>query len=381
VDTSRAGQPSIDATAQLARLQGFLTLPRETIPRLTVRDAGVLLRSTASRLGLEFIETSGVTPTFLLLPRGESAPIATLFGTWHSDPAPHLKAAVDGAERLALGATLAAVEAVAAAGALGPPDAPRVALLASPAAGAGSQGLDQLLREHRSRLQANCAFWIRIIPEAPRRRRIFLGSRGRLVVALRGGEANPYGVRDLIVAELKDSAYGPRPLDMELIRKLAPNQEDPDEGRLKSALFDPRGDVVIPAVQNPDRPRAWLTIEIAEAMEPEAVLSRIESLSAGGHADLVERFPWDRANIHHPAVRSQIELAKMKSEGPEIWPSSPWPSPSGLFTRALGSGLFEWGVPLPPGAVFRLPKPQEFHSIASEIAELLMIASSCQEEE
>jgi hypothetical protein len=363
-----------------------------------------LLRDAGSRLGLQFIENKEVAPTFLLLPEGGATPIVTLFGTWHGEPSPTPAAAIDGAERLALGAALAAVEAAAAAGALGSAEQPRVALVAAPSAGAGSQGLDQLLAAHRERLRAEAAFWVRISPQpAPRRRRIFLGARGRLVIALRGGDANPYRIRDQVVAELTESAYGPRPLDFELIRKLAQDRDavallrvhSPDPGaapgardageddsgpaaeeRIRRALFLPRGDVVIPAVAHPDRPRAWLTFEIAEAMEPEAIGQRLESLSGGGQADLVERFPWDRANIHHPATHALIELAKARSEGPEIWPSAPWTGPSGLFTRALGAGLFEWGIPLPPGAAFRLPKPAEFESIAMEIADLLLRVGS-----
>jgi hypothetical protein len=402
VESSPANRLSFDATAQLKRLQSFLTLPRETIPRLTSREAASLLRDAGSRLGLQFVENKEIAPTFLLLPAGAAAPIVTLFGTWHGEPSPTPAAAIDGAERLALGAALAAVEAAAAAGVLGPLGEPRVALVVAPSAGAGSQGLDQLLLGHQERVRADAAYWVRISPQpAPRRRRIFLGARGRLVIALRGGDANPYRIRDQVVAELTESAYGPRPLDFELIRKLAQDpgavallrEHSPDapgaardgagddsgpaaEERIRRALFLPRGDVVIPAVTHPERPRAWLTFEIAEAMEPEPIAQRLESLSGGGRAELVERFPWDRANIHHPAAHALIELAKTRSEGPEIWPSAPWTGPSGLFTRALGSGLFEWGIPLPVGAAFRLPKPAEFESIALEIAELLLRVGS-----
>ena len=55
----------------------------------------------------------------------------------------------------------------------------------------------------------------------------------------------------------------------------------------------------------------------------------------------------------------------------EIWPSSPWSTPSGSFARTLGVGLVEWGIPLPPGATFRLPKPAEFEMITADAAGLL----------
>jgi hypothetical protein len=389
----------LDPAEQLARLQSFLTLPRETIPRLTTRDAATLLRASAGRVGLEYVESSGVAPVFLLLPRGGASPGVTLFQTWHAETmATPAAAAVEGAERLALGAALAALEAVGASGALGPAEAPRAALVASPASSAGSSGLDQLLGEHRERLRAEAAFWIRIVPVAPRRRRVFLGSRGRVVVAVRGGEGNPYRARDQVVSELAEQAYGPRPLDFELLRKLAADPEAiaalgeapgpetrvatgadgaagaPAEERLRRALFDPRGDVVAPPAAHPERPRAWITIEIAEGMEPEPIARRVEALSGGGRADLVERFPWDRWNIHAPAIQALIAVAKARSEGAEIWPLSPWPSPSGLFSRALGTGLAEWGVPLPPGTAFRLPKPEQLEAITLEIAELLLRA-------
>jgi hypothetical protein len=386
----------MDTGVQLKRLQSFLTLPRETIPGLTSRDAGTLLRATASRLGLQFVENKRVAPTFLLLPQAGTAPIVTLFGTWHGEPTPTPAAVVDGAERLALGAILAAVETAAAAGALGPHAQPRVALVAAPSAGAGSQGLDEILQSHREQLRADAAYWIRIAPEsAPRRRRIFLGARGKVVIALRGGDANPYRVRDQLVAELTEQAYGPRPLDFELMRKLAqgreavaflreispaatPGRAAEDESgpgaeeEIRRALFLPRGDIVIPPAVHPERPRAWLSFEVAEAMEPDVIAKRIEMLSGGGQAELVERFPWDRANIHHPAAHALIEMAKATSDGAEIWPSAPWAGPSGLFSRALGVGLFEWGVPLPRGTAFRIPKPAEFEAISMEIADLLV---------
>jgi hypothetical protein len=387
MDPVDLGRLELDAAEQLARYQSFLTLPRETIPRLTARDAGTLLRAAAARLGLEAAEIAGVAPTFLLLPR--EAPLVTLFLTWTSTPLGRPDVAEDAADRLALAASLAALETVVAAEILGPREAPRAALVVAPAANAGSQGLDGLLREHRDRLRSLAAFWIRIAPAAPARRRVYLGSRGHVVVGLRGGDGNPYRARDQVVAELSEQAYGPRPLDFELIRKLANDpgsvtfaqrqqgQDAPaakisaEEG-IRRALFEPRGDVVAQRASVPDRPRAWLVFETAEAMEAEPVARRVAELSGGGSADLVEDFPWDRWNIHAPAIQALIAVAKSRSEGAEIWPLTPWPSASGLFTRALGVGLAEWAVPLPAGTTFRIPTPDQFQAVALEVAELLM---------
>jgi hypothetical protein len=273
----------------------------------------------------------------------------------------------------------------------------------APAASAGSRGLDEMLREHRSRLAAGAAYWIRVapsttIPPVERRRNVFLGARGRVVIALRGGEGNPYRARDAVVEALREEAYGPRPLDFELIRKVAARPEamaligasgagagsgaGPESGaapgsgtgsgeeRLRSALFEPRGDIVIPAVPHPDRPRAWLTFETAEAMEAESIASRVEALSGGGRAEVVENYPWDRANIHHPAIHALIELARERAGGSEIWPSAPWSTPSGLFTRALGINLAEWSIPLPSATQIRFPKPDQFETMALEAGEL-----------
>lgn len=379
----------MDAKSQLIQLQSFLTMPRETLPGLTAREAGRYLRGAADRLGLEFIESTGVAPIFLLLPRGGAPPATILFQTWHAEPAGVSPAAVDGAERLALGT------AVAAAGTTTP-----IAFIVAPSASAGSRGLDEALRAHRDRLAAGAAYWIRVTPpetSALRRRRVFLGARGRVVIALRGGDGNPYRARDAVVQALRDEAYGPRPLDFELLRKLASGPEPfaligatgeeagggdggargsgggrrSAEERLRAALFDPRGDVVIPAVPHPDRPRAWLMFETAEAMEAEAIGSHVEALSGGGRAEVVENFPWDRGNIHHPAIHALIELSREVAEGAEIWPSAPWATPSGVFTRALGVGLAEWGIPLASGAQVRFPKPEEFEAMAAEAGALL----------
>ena len=384
MDQRRLEQMDLDAKAQLTRLQSLLTLPRETIPRLTPQVVRSVLRGAGDRLGLEFIEIEGVTPIFLLLPQDEGGTQTTLFQTWHSESLPTSPGSVEGAERLALGAALAAMEAVMGLGGRGEGASPRLALVVAPAATSGSQTLDAALREHRGRIEAGAVAWIRIAAKAPRRRRVFLGARGRMVVGIRGGDGNPYRARDQVVAELAEEAYGPRPLDFELIRKISEQPESNEflreaagpisgEGEewIRSALFQPRGDVVVPPGAHPERPRAWISLEIAEAMEPETIVGRLAELT-GGQADLVERFPWDRSNIHHPVTQAIIALAKSRSEGPEIWPSSPWPTPSGLFTRALGIGVAEWAIPLPPGSAFRIPKTEEFEAIASEAAELLL---------
>lgn len=397
VDSSGRRAQRFDVAGQLSKLQRLLTLPRETIPKLTAEEAARYLRGAAESLGLQFVESEQVVPIFLLLPR-DGAPSALLLQTWHSETMPVEPASVSGAERLALGVAVAGME-IATRRLLqehddvsGPdPTHPPAALIVAPAASAGSQGLDRILREHRARLSAQAIYWLRIVPSSPgatggNRRHVFLGSRGRVVLAMRGGEGNPYRIRDAIVEELREQAYGPRPFDFELIRKLSRRPESlhmlgdeparwTEEG-IRGALFDARGDVVIPPVPHPDRPRAWLAFEIAEGMEPEAIAARAQALSGGGEVDLVERFPWDRASIHHPAVHALIELAKAASDGAEIWPSSPWPTPSGLFTRALGTGLAEWGIPLPPGSAIRFPQPDEFEAMALEAADLIVRSRS-----
>lgn len=410
MDSSGTAGPRLDPSAHLSNLQRLLTLPRETLPRLTAQEAGRYLRGAADRLGLEFTESAGVAPVFLLLPPGDGPPAATLFQTWHAEAAPVEPAAIEGAERLALGAAVAGAEAAAAALKRDGP-AP-FAFVVAPAASAGSRGLDQALREQRGRLAAGAAYWLRVVgcaavpagvgPE--NRRNVFLGARGRVVIALRGGDGNPYRARDAVVKALREEAYGPRPLDFELMRKLASRPAameligaggdagaaagaGPDAGagsgdgagaaeqRLRSALFDPRGEIVIPAVPHPDRPRAWLTFETAEAMEAESIASRVEALSGGGRAEVVENYPWDRANIHHPAVHALIELSRERAAGAEIWPSAPWSTPSGLFNRALGVTLVEWGLPLPPVAQVRFPKPDQFEAMALEACQLLRMVS------
>jgi hypothetical protein len=71
-------------------------------------------------------------------------------------------------------------------------------------------------------------------------------------------------------------------------------------------------------------------------------------------------------------VQTAVREAKRWSEGPDIWPMSPWPTPSGVFTRALGTPLLEWAVPLPEGGMIRYPKPETFEPIQREIAGLLL---------
>jgi hypothetical protein len=404
VDSSGMTGPRLDWSAHVSKLQPLLTLPRETLPRLTAQEARRYLRDAAERLGLEFVESTGIAPIFLLLPAGEGPPAVTLFQTWHAEPAPVEPAAIEGAERLALGAAIAGAGTVAGSSKRGRTGSAPFAIVVAPAASAGSRGLDGMLREHRSRLAAEAAYWIRVtpsttIPPAERRRNVFLGARGRVVIALRGGEGNPYRARDAVVEALREEAYGPRPLDFELIRKLASRPEamaligagsgggagagsgagggagagsgnGSGEERLRSGLFEPRCDIVIPAVPHPDRPRAWLMFETAEAMEAESIASRVEALSGGGRAEVVEDYPWDRANIHHPAIHALIELAREQAGGSDIWPSAPWATPAGLFTRALGTSLAEWGIPLPSGAQVRFPKPDQFEAMALEAGEL-----------
>src|SRR5439155_24801613 len=82
--------------------------------------------------------------------------------------------------------------------------------------------------EYRRRLQAKAAFWLRIGPRAPRRRRIYLGARGRVVLGIWDAGANPYRIRDRMIEELRAEAYGPQPLDFELLRKLGENREPLD---------------------------------------------------------------------------------------------------------------------------------------------------------
>jgi len=381
-----------DAAGQVSAFQSLLALARETVPQATAAEARKAISGSAERLRLELVENGNVVPIFLLLPPPGVTPRVTLFLAWHGEAMPVMPAAVAGAERLALAAAVAAVEAVAETGGFGPLGSPpEVALVVAPGAMQGSLVLAEALRTHRARLQAPVAFWPRIAQSPPKRRRVFLGARGRVVIGLWGEGANAWAIRDALVKALSEEAYGPRPLDFELLRKLAQSADALDfleetiadpaaisgtgEERLRRALFEPLGQVSRPASPHPDRPNAWLTIDTAEAMEPEDILSRVRSLAGSARAELAEGFVWDRAGIHHPATQALIGMTKSRSEGPEIWPMAPWTTPSGLFTRALGVGLAEWAVALPPATMVRFPKPEAFEAIAREVAELLLRGS------
>jgi hypothetical protein len=363
--------------------QEVTSMGREGIPRASADAARRALQASAEALGLELVEKEAGAPTFLLLPPGGARPLVTVFGTWHAESRPVLPAALEGAERTALMAAVGALTGLAAADG----GASRAALVATPGAGHGSLVLDRVLREHRASLQAPVAFWPRVGPRAPRRRRVYLGARGLVVLGVRG-DTNPYQLRDRIVEALARDAFGPRPLDFELLRKVARSAEELEfleetiddpasvvgegEDRLRAALFDPRGTVSRPAIRHPDRPAAWITIETAEDMAPETVAQRAREHAGGVPVDLVEGFLWDRQNIHHPSVQAVIRTAKHRSEGAEIWPMAPWVTPSGLFTRALGTPLVEWSVPLPPGTPLRNPSPDALLAIEREIAEVFL---------
>jgi hypothetical protein len=372
----------LDVAAHRSWFQELIAMGREGIPRASAAAAMRALQVAADRLGLELVEIEGAAPTFLLLPPDGTKPDVTVLGSWHAESRPVLPAALEGAERTALMVTLGALCSI--------PEADggfRVAAVVPPGTGHGSLVLDPLLRQHRGRLQAPIAFWPRIGPRAPRRRRVFLGARGLAVLGIRG-EANPYDLRDRIVADLSRDAFGPRPLDFELLRKVARSEtemelleealDDPGsvpgegENRLRAALFEPRGTVTRPAVRTPDRPAAWIAIEIAEDMDPGAVADRARAHAPGIPVDLVEGFPWDRHNIHHPAVQAAIRTAKHRSEGAEIWPLAPWVTPSGVFTRALGTPLVEWTVPLPVGTPLRNPTGEAVAAIERELIELFL---------
>ncbi|HEY7727845.1 MAG TPA: hypothetical protein VID50_05280 [Candidatus Eisenbacteria bacterium] len=374
-----------DAARHLTVFQPLLALPRETVPQLTVQTARQTLSAVAGELQLELIETDGIAPIFLLLPPAGAPPTVLLFETWHAESAPVAPAALEGAERLALAVSLAALAGLRESGADGSPLTAAVAV--APAASHGSRPLAESLTRHRERLRSGAAFWIRVGPSAPRRRRVLLGSRGRVVLGLWGEGPNPYEIRDAVVGALAQDAYGPRPLDFELLRKLAGSGEamlfleetlaDPGaaqgtgEARLRNVLFEPRGHVLAPAARHPDRPFAWLTFETAEGMEAAEILARVEALARGARVEMAESFPWDRIGIHHPAVQTAIAESKERSEGPEIWPMAPWSTPSGVFTRALGVPLMEWGVPLPSGGEIRFPTTDSFHRLVGEATSLL----------
>ena len=364
----------------LTYFQELIELGRETLPQRTAEAARRALSRSAAALGLELIETTSPVPTFLLLPPGGAVPSLTVFGSWSAEAHPVAPAAAESGERLALAASVGALSS--ALGAQGLPALP--AVVVPPGAGHGSIVLQGVLGDHRRSLQAKAAFWPRVGSVAPRRRRVFLGARGLVVLGLWGGESNPYSLRDRLVAELADAAYGPRPLDFELLRKLAGQPDALDfleeavagpvagegEDRLRNALFAPIGRVAKPPVAHPDRPRAWITIEAAEDMEPAAVVERARALAPDAKIEQAEGFRWDRLNLYHSSVQALIHAAKARSEGAEIWPAAPWVTPSGLFTHSLGVPLAEWTVPLPAGTRVRAPGVEAYRMVVDELTEL-----------
>jgi len=374
---------ALDVESHRTWFQELTSMGREGLPRATADAARRGLGVAAHALGTELVAIEGAAPTFLLLPEGGAAPDLTVFATWHAESRPVLPAALEGAERTALVATVGALTALAGGDGVGR----QVAVVVAPGAGHGSLVLDGILRKHRASLQAPVAFWTRIGPRGPKRRRVFLGARGLVVLGIRG-DVNPYQLRDRVVADLSRDAFGPRPLDFELLRKVARSESEmelleesfddpaavPGEGedRLRAALFDPRGSVARPSIRTPDRPAAWVTIEIAEDMDPEVVAAKAREHAPGVPIDLVEGFPWDRQNIHHPAVQAAIRTAKHRSEGAEIWPMAPWVTTSGLFTRALGTPLVEWAVPLPASTPVRSPGTDALLALERELAELFL---------
>ncbi len=257
----RLDQVTIDSTSYLTQFQELMSLARETLPQLSAEAARKALAAAAGPLGLELVENKGAAqvPIFALLPPEGVEPRLTLFATWHAETVPVMPAAVEGSERLALAATIGALSAVVAAGGLLPGTA---AVVVAPGAAHGSQVLDPFLRERRVRIASPLGFWIRVLPKPPKRRRIYLGGRGRVVIGIWGGDTSPHLIRDEIVAALEDEAYGPRPLDFDLMRKLAESRdvlefleetvEDPEaasgsgETRLKSAIFEPHAQVIRP---------------------------------------------------------------------------------------------------------------------------------------
>jgi hypothetical protein len=366
----------------LTYFQELIELGRETLPQRTVEAARRALGRSAAALGLELVETTSPIPTFLLLPPGGQAPSLTVFGSWSAEAHPVAPAAAEGGERLALAASVGGLAAAIGSGEL--PWLP--AMVVPPGAGHGSLVLEATLGGHRPSLQAKAAFWPRVGSVAPRRRRVFLGARGRVVFGLWGGESNPYTLRDRLVTELGDAAYGPRPLDFELLRKLAGRPDalefleeavvDPlagdDEDRLRNAMFAPIGHVAKPPTAHPDRPRAWITIEGAEDMDPAMVVERARALASDSRVEQAEGFRWDRLNLYHPSVQALIHTAKARSEGADIWPAAPWVTPSGLFTRALGTPLAEWTAPLPPGTRARAPGLEAYRFVVDELSELFV---------
>ncbi len=121
-----------------------------------------------------------------------------------------------------------------------------------------------------------------------------------------GRGRKPYSIRDRLIEQLKEESYGPRPLDFELLRKLA----DQAAGRwtfsrrpstirsrwrgeakcLRAALFEPRGQVIRPPVRHPDRPQAWIVIETAENIDADDAARKAAAIAASAKIEMAEEF-------------------------------------------------------------------------------------------
>jgi hypothetical protein len=108
-------QIEFDSASHLNVLQELMSLPRETLPRLSLAATQKALTWASEHLGLELISNEGNTPTFLLLPSG-GTPAIVLFAAWHAEILPVTPAALEGGERLALAATLGALAAIQGSG-------------------------------------------------------------------------------------------------------------------------------------------------------------------------------------------------------------------------------------------------------------------------
>src|SRR2546428_4779752 len=143
----------IDTSSYLQKLQALLSMPRETLPQLTAAEARKALGWASEALRLELVEIEGAAPTFLLLPEPGSTPAALFFTTWHAEVLQVTPAAVEGAERLALSATLAGLGREAETEV-----EPRAAVVGAPGATQGSLVLARILREDRAPVRAARAF-------------------------------------------------------------------------------------------------------------------------------------------------------------------------------------------------------------------------------
>ena len=139
--------------------------------------------------------------------------------------------------------------------------------------------------------------------------------------------------------------------------------------------------MIKPGASHPDRPIAWIIFDTAEGMEGLDILERVRAAAPGSRVEMAESIPWDRIGIHHPAIQTLVPLTKSRSAGPDIWPMAPWATPSGIFTRALGTPLAEWGIPLPSGNAVRFPKPEAFEAMVREASELVLRAVGALEED